>query len=244
MRINKKKEIVKALLKFGAKCETEFLEQEKDSAKQALKYPMLFVFCCIADTNRTAASAWHWYEKFLKEGIKNTRDYTNNKHNILKIMYPNSLRPDEESKLSKSFDAAVTKINKKYNGKAEKIWKEASSYADLTSRLLEFKGIGIKVANMAANILRRYHRINFPHKGLSPIDIAPDIHVKRMLEKLALIPKDAPEHIELICIYTARDLNPSAPYKLDLPCFYIEKELCPDKCNKCPVKKYCSESKK
>ena len=107
-------------------------------------------------------------------------------------------------------------------------------------RFLEFKGIGIKIATMAANILARDFKI--PMKDYINIDISPDVHLKRVFGRLGFISKDA-SNDELI--YCARELNPMYPGIFDLPCWEIGRYWCrPNKltCEKCYLSRYCNKN--
>ena len=107
-------------------------------------------------------------------------------------------------------------------------------------RLLEFNGVGIKIASMAANILVRYFKI--PMEDYINIDILPDIHIKRVFKRLGFIYKYVSNDA---LIYCARELNPMDSGIFDLPCWEIGRYWCrPNKpiCEKCYLSRYCNKN--
>jgi len=86
---------------------------------------------------------------------------------------------------------------------------------------LEFKGIGIKIATMATNILAR--RFKIPIADYIYLDISPDVHVKRVFKRLGFIPKDAGNDELVSC---ARELSTKHPGAFDFPTWKIGKSWC------------------
>jgi endonuclease III len=132
-------------------------------------------------------------------------------------------------KMSRNFHAAVQHISLAYAGDAARIWRDNPASAEVVLRFLRFRGIGPKIATMAANILARDFKI--PLADHYSIDISADVHVRRVFTRLGLVPADA--SLEEI-IYTARALSPDFPGLLDFPAWEIGRGWCrPDK-PKCP----------
>ena len=123
--------------------------------------------------------------------------------------------------MPKSFFRGVHQIQDKYDGDASAIWNNNQRSATIVRRFLEFNGIGIKIAPMAANILARDFKI--PMKDHINIDISPDRHVKKVFKRLGFI-SDENSNDELI--YRAREFYPLYPGIFDLPCFAIGKQWC------------------
>ncbi len=94
-------------------------------------------------------------------------------------------------------------------------------------RLLQFKGVGPKIAAMIANILSREYRIILSDHY--SVDISADIHVRRVFYRLGLI--DEESSVEKT-IYRARDINPTFPGLMDLFCWKLGNDgICkPKKC--------------
>jgi endonuclease III len=139
--------------------------------------------------------------------------------------------------MGKNFYLATRKIHNNYQDDASNIWKGNPRSATIVRRFLEFNGVGIKIATMAANILARDFKI--PMKDYINIDISPDVHVKRVFKRLGFISENM-SNDELI--YCARELNPMYPGIFDLSCWEIGRSWCrPNKtiCEECYLNDYC-----
>ncbi len=135
------------------------------------------------------------------------------------------------------FYSAVVLIHEQYQDNAANIWNDNPTSATLNRRFLEFKGVGIKIASMAANILSRNFKI--PMKDRIYINVSPDIHVKRVFARLGLISEEA-SNDELI--YRARELNPEYPGVFDFPTWEIGRNYCRPRnpaCNDCYLDPWC-----
>ena len=139
--------------------------------------------------------------------------------------------------MAEIFYSAIKKIHKDYANDASRIWSGEPSSATIVRRFLEFKGAGVKIATMAANILAREFKISM--RDYICIDISPDRHVKRVFKRLGFISKEATND-ELV--YCARELNPEYPGIFDFPAFDIGRNYCHSKkldCKSCYLNKYC-----
>jgi len=141
--------------------------------------------------------------------------------------------------MGENFYLVIQKIHNNYQDNVSNIWKGNPRSATIVRRFLEFNGVGIKIATMAANILARDFKI--PMKDYINIDISPDVHVKRVFKRLGFISKDA-SNDELV--YCARELNPMYPGIFDLSCWEIGRYWCrPNKpiCKKCYLNSFCNK---
>jgi endonuclease III len=139
--------------------------------------------------------------------------------------------------MAKNFYLAIQKLHSDYYDDASNIWKDKPRSATVVRRFLEFYGVGVKIATMAANILARDFKV--PLQDYICIDISPDVHVKRVFKRLRFIPKDAGND-ELI--YCARELNPEYPGIFDLSCWEIGRNWCSPKnpnCKACYLERHC-----
>lgn len=75
--------------------------------------------------------------------------------------------------MAEFFFDAIQLIHKKYKDNASNIWKDKPKSATIVRRFLEFNGVGVKIATMAANILAREFKI--PMQDRICIDISPDV---------------------------------------------------------------------
>lgn len=201
-------------------------------------YPHAFVLACLMDRQIKAERAWVIpYEiknklgSFkIKELLKITRK------NYIKIFNNLSLHRFNDTMANIFYDA-IRHINLKYDADASKIWKNRPSSASVVYRFLEFKGSGIKIATMAANILARQFRI--PFSDYYSIDISPDVHIVRVMKRTGLVPKGSDSSK---IIYKARELNPEFPGIIDFSCWEIGRKWCrPNKpdCESCILTKNC-----
>jgi endonuclease III len=139
--------------------------------------------------------------------------------------------------MSGLFYSAIRKILWKYEGKAALIWSGRPSSAEVVYRFLEFKGVGLKIASMATNILARDLKI--PFADYSSIDILADAYVCRVFGHLGLCPSNA--NAEQVT-YKARAPHPEFPGVIDLPCLEIGQKWCKPsvpECRKCHMNDLC-----
>lgn len=201
-------------------------------------YPHAYVLACIMDKQIKAERAWTIPYK-IKEiigsfeiedlALLSLTEYE-------QIFNENSLHRFNQ-KNALAFYLGVKKILEQYNGDASLIWADNPSSATVVYRFLEFYGVGVKIATMAANILARGYDI--PMSDYYSIDISTDVHINRIMKRTGLVSNDAT--IEQI-IYKAREMNPEYPGKIDYVAWLIGRNYChprkPD-CEECPVTVRC-----
>jgi len=99
------------------------------------------------------------------------------------------------------------------------------------------RGIGPKIATIAANILARDFKIRFA--DYYSVDISVDVYLRRVFTRLGLIAKGA--SVEEV-VYRARALHPSFPGLLDLPAWEVGRKWCRPKeprCIDCHMRDVC-----
>lgn len=201
-------------------------------------YPHAFVLACLMDRQIKAERAW--IIPFIisdKIGSKNIIDLsTVNLNEYVRIFESEKLHRFNKT-MAEVFYEAVLKICNVYNNNASKIWSYKPSSASVVYRFLEFKGSGIKISTMAANILARQFRI--PFSDYYSIDISTDVHIKRVMKRIGYVPENADNDM---IIYKARELNPEFPGIIDHSCWVIGRDWCrpnnPD-CKSCMVRSEC-----
>ena len=219
-------------------------QEAKNLVHDLKHYPHAFVIGCIVDRQIKADRAWvlpYRLSQRIGSPGEPRFDFCTllelSEDKILEHMKgPPSLHWLTQN-MSRYIHAALRHIADKYEGRAENIWSGCPSSAGLVYRFLEFKGIGPKIATMAANTLVRDFKIAV--SDYFSIDISPDRHVRRVFQRLDLIPKRASN--EQI-IYRARELNPKFPGLLDLPAFEIGRNWCRPKkphCTECFMEDVC-----
>jgi endonuclease-3 len=174
-------------------------------------YPHHFILACVMDRQMEATRAWvipykvgveidgFEFDDYLRVGLPRLRAIFKSKslHRFNNVMAAN-------------FHSAIQDIHRKYVDDASAIWNNKPKSAAVIRRFLEFRGVGVKIANMATNLLARDFKV--PMTDYSSIDIAPDVRVKRFFVENNLLRKNA-SNDELI--YLARELFPEFPGILD-----------------------------
>ena len=202
--------------------------------------PHAFVLACIMDLGIPAERAWQIPSK-IKEGIGSfeLKKLLEKKEKIRSLFTGPPPLHWFHAKMAKRFINGMERIDKVYQGRADRIWQGNKSSGDIVCSFLEFDGVGVKIATMAANILFRVFKI--PMSDTRDIDISPDVHIKRVFKRTGLV---RTENIIRIMI-KARTLNPEYPGKIDPQVWYIGRLYCRPsnpKCGDCPLDKLCEKN--
>ena len=217
-----------------------FVDDEKQNQflNDLNRYPHAFVLACIMDKQINAEKAWAIPYKVYEELGNFDIDF------LIKISLDKYKKIFDDGnyhrfndKCANEFYEAIHKIKNDYEGDASKIWSNNPSSASVVYRFLEFKGIGLKIATMATNILARQFKIQM--SDYYSIDISTDVHIKRIMKRLGYVKENASN--EQI-IYKAREINPEYPGIIDYTCWDIGRKYChphnPD-CNTCRLNEEC-----
>ena len=206
---------------------SEKMKKANDLINNLELYPHAFVLACIMDTGVKSAKAWQLPYRFSQvpevggfefEALLKLKQ---DKITALFIDTKNKFGMRYPKDKATYFHSAIMRIHEKYDNDASLIWENEPTSSEVVRNFLGFKGVGIKIANMAANILVREFKIQFKDKCC--IDISPDVHVMRVFSRLGLISKDA--KIEELN-YCARQLYPEYPGVFDFPAWEIGSKLC------------------
>ena len=175
-------------------------------------FPHLFVCACVMDRQIKAGRAWAIPYLIGKEiGGFEFHKFAEIKLSQFKEIF-NRLKPHRfNEKMAGYFYSSVQDIHIKYSDDASQMWANTPKSALVIRRFLELGGVGIKIANMATNILARDFKV--PMLDFSSIDIAPDVQVKKFFVEKGLLRKEASNE-ELI--YLAREIYPEYPGILDI----------------------------
>ncbi len=203
------------------------------------KYPHAFVMACVA--NRQIKGKLDWTVPFRLSQRLAHFDFKHLCALTLKDVETLTKKPEPlegfTSEVCEILYRAVCHISSRYEGDAARIWSDRPPSGELVYRFLEFRGMGHKLANRAANILARQFRI--PLNDYYSIDISPDGPVKRVFTRLGLVPKDSPaEHF----MFKARSLHPQFPGVLNLPGWEIGSSWCTlrnPSCQECYMNDLC-----
>jgi len=185
-------------------------------------YPHAFVIGCVMDRQIRTERAWSIPYEISKEieGFEFSMCLLLNLDRIKEIFIRKGLHRFHDI-MAENFYFSIQRIHEKYNDDASNIWVGNPKSATVVRRFLQFQGVGIKIASMAANALAREFKISMADK--LGIDISPDVQVKRVFIRLGLIEENATND-ELI--YCARELNPEYPGIFHLSAWEIGRNWC------------------
>lgn len=185
-------------------------------------YPHAFVLACVMDRQIKAERAWLIPYEISKElgGFEFSRLLSLDLDTVESIFKRKSLHRFNDI-MAHNFYVAILRIHERYNDDASNIWEVNPKSATVVRRFLQFRGVGIKIASMAVNILARDFKIPMADKLC--IDISPDVQVRRVFTRLGLIDKNATND-EII--YCARELNPEYPGVFDVSAWEIGRNWC------------------
>lgn len=202
------------------------------------RYPHIFVLVCLMDRQIKAETAWmipydlcSYLATFEMGGLAKAT------HDEIADWFAKNRPHRYNARMADVFYEAVQRIHDVYNDDASKIWDDCPNSAAVVYRFLQFKGAGVKIATMAANLLVRDYHVEMA--DYCSIDISPDAHVRRIFHRLGLTPSEGdPE----MMIYEARELYPRYPGIIDVACWEIGREYCHPKnpdCESCPMSRCC-----
>ena len=131
---------------------------------------------------------------------------------------------------------AIKKVVEEYESHVENIWKKDFNAEHVISRFEEFKGISHKKAALGSLLLVRDFGVKL--ENLNCIDIAYDVHVRRIFLRMGLSEKDNIKDITS----NARKICNEFPGSLTLPFWVVGREYCrpiDPKCDKCYLNNFC-----
>ena len=202
-------------------------------------HPHAFVIACLMDQQILAERAWaipyQLAQRLGNFGFSTLENLT--AEEIKRHMTEPKPLHRFFNKMSRNLHSAIARMAKVYSGNAAAIWSGKPSSAEVVHRFLEFRGVGAKIANMAANLLASDFKI--PFRDYNSIDVSADVQVRRVFSRLGLIrPDDFPEAV----VYRARSLHPDFPGLLDIPAWEIGRNWCKPqkpKCGQCYMQHVC-----
>jgi len=201
-------------------------------------HPHAFVLGSIMDAQIKAEKAWMIPWEVSKEigGFGFFKLLRVEYKEFKKIFGMKSLHRFNNEK-SRCFYEAIHKIHRDYENDASNIWTYNLRSRIVVDRFMAFRGVGIKIATMAANILARDFKV--PMKNYFAIDISPDVHIRRVFKRLGFVDWDAKT---MNFVKAARKLYPEYPGIMDGVCWEIGRKYCwPNYplCKNCIVREEC-----
>lgn len=242
---SKQKYLKESILEYSRqiKLRKEKIYTPDKKARQFLfKSPLAFLMGVISDYGMPAPRVWelpyNLRNRLNNQGIKFTaQDISEIKDLKLTRIFVKEPKLHRFPKMTAQYiKKACAIVVQKYKGQAKNIWNNRPDSDELKDRFLQFKGIGQKKANMAVKMLIKDFGVKISNKR--KVDIAVDIHIKRVFTRTALVKSDEPELI----IKKARQLNPGYPAALDDPVWIIGTRWCRPKnpqCSLCPINSNC-----
>lgn len=236
--IDRYKELLKLAKSARDKAELDSPNSlEWKTASDLKRNPHLFLLACIAMRQVTAERAWA-----IPLHIKNTLGTASFKRlselkdtEWQKILKGTGHRYYKQ--LARDYPLALQKIKHLYNSRADNIWNNEPSSYTVMIRLRDFDGVGPKIAAMTLDILVR--NLNVKLSDYSALDIAPDVHVRRVMHRLGLIPRSDSNDI---VIMKAREMNPTYPGIFDSLFWNTGRDFChptTPQCQECPLMHIC-----
>ena len=218
-------------------------EVNRKTREYFVTYPHLYVLCCLMDKQMDAAKAW----RIPYTVCEYFGTYDISELNRISLEEYQNIFNDRKLHRFKSmasvFKSALERIVSHYDGRASKIWEGTPSSATVVARFLEFDGCGIKIATMATNLLHRALSVNY--SDYSSVDISPDVHIMRVMNRLGLLPDEKKED-RTLAMYRAREVNPVYPGILDGLFWYVGKNYCRPSnpaCRDCSLNDVCNQSR-
>ena len=199
-----------------------------------------FIIGLISDQSVKAETAWSLPYK-LSERLGNfefkeiLKKYT--EKDIEDIIREKPSLHRYPSRMANYIYNAMNDIVTKYDSNAENIWKNKTA-AEIVESLEKFKGISHKKASLGTLILVRDLGIDIIDK--KNIDIAYDIHIRRLFLRLGLVDEDVQEKI----LEEARKIYPEFPGRLTTAFWTIGREFCrptEPTCLICPLYECCDK---
>lgn len=207
-------------------------------------HPHAFVLACVMDRQIKAEKAWLIPHKISEklDGFSMQTLRQLSQADVTRLMTNPEPLHRFVDKMSGFFYSAMQRIDRGYAGDASRMWSGKPSSAEVVYRFLEFDGVGLKIASMAANILAREFKV--PFSDYFSIDISADVHVRRVFSRLGLCAADAT--VDQV-VYKAKALYPEFPGMMDLPCWEIGRNWCKPHspvCRECYMEDLCPTANK
>lgn len=241
----KESEILKSILGYLQEIEDKNSILKGDLVKEEEKQFILnnlnaFIIGLISDQSVKAETAWSLPYK-LSERLGNfefkeiLKKYT--EKDIEDIIREKPSLHRYPSRMANYIYNAMNDIVTKYDSNAENIWKNKTA-AEIVESLEKFKGISHKKASLGTLILVRDLGIDIIDK--ENIDIAYDIHIRRLFLRLGLVDEDVQEKI----LEEARKIYPEFPGRLTTAFWTLGREFCrptEPTCLICPLYECCDK---
>ncbi|MDD3340831.1 MAG: endonuclease III [Bacilli bacterium] len=213
-----------------------------EAKKLLIENPNAFLLGLIADQSVKAEIAWSLPYN-LKQRI-GTFDFDEiytkyNETSLEQVLKEKPALHRYPGRISVYIFSAIETILNKHKGNAKNIWENKTA-SEIVLELEEFKGISHKKASLGTLLLVRDLGLQIIDK--ENIDIAYDVHIKRIFGRVGLVNVDSEENI----LNAARRLNPKFPGELTTAFWTIGRKYCyatDPQCLLCPLNNVCEKNK-
>ena len=141
-------------------------------------------------------------------------------------------------KMAEYIYTSIEKVANEYSSDISNMWKDNKDAEIIVKKLEEFKGISYKKAALGTLLLVRDFGVSL--ENLSCIDIAYDVHVRRVFLRMGLVEKDNIKEVT----EKARFICKNFPGSLTLPFWVVGREYCRlqnPKCSECRLNEFCEK---
>lgn len=141
-------------------------------------------------------------------------------------------------KMAEYIYTAIEKVVNEYSSNISNMWKNNKDAEIIVKNLEEFKGISHKKATLGTLLLVRDFGVSL--ENLSYIDIAYDVHVRRVFLRMGLVEKDNIKEVT----EKARFICKNFPGSLTLPFWVVGRKYCRTqnpKCSECRLNEFCEK---
>ncbi len=211
---------------------------DKKSKEFILNNANAFIIGLISDQSVKAELAWSLpYNLYKRLGCFDFEFIINNYnvYDIEKIIKDKPALHRFPSRMANYIYEAMKMIVYNYDGDASNIWKDKDA-EKIIERFEDFKGISHKKASLGTLLLVRDMDIDLIKK--EKIDIAYDVHIRRLFLRIGLVLDDKMEDV----LSSARKIKPEFPGELTTSFWTIGRKYChsskPD-CDRCPLNNCC-----
>ncbi len=233
---------LEALLAFGDTLDPEDLVFKSNPLIGDLLRddPFAFLLAASVDRGMAAETAWRLPHKIRAaighlDAAKIAEMSPQQMHAVLTSI---DGRPRYLQAAARTIVEVARGVSRDCAGEARNLWRGEPAVV-IRQRLTRFFGVGDGIAAMVLNLLASLKEIEFSAEDYTNIAVKPDVHVKRVFERLAFCARGSSEKQ---IVEVARRLHPAYPGKLDAPSWVIGRKWChagtPD-CTCCPVRDSC-----
>lgn len=200
-----------------------------------------FLFGLIADSSVKAEIAWS-LPYHLKERLHHfdmTTIANMDIDELIGIIKEKPALHRYPSNIAKYYKAAAELLISKYESNASNIWANGTSAEEIVFRLEEFKGISHKKAALGTLLLVR--DLGKDIKDKENINIAYDIHIRRICLRAGFCSRDAIEDVTM----AGKRILPEFPGRLTSSFWAIGRDICRPTdplCDECPLNDVCEHN--